>query len=133
VWQLCIIHHWVGGKRRRKRENTPQREAVASQVHRHQLKSVYIETLGFTVETACDGRSKLALLLLLLLLVLKLKKRAVWAETRRRRCSHLPTHAMIGGCSRAPLRSHRAAERVGALPVASTVAMELRRRRESSE
>ena len=51
----------------------------------------------------------------------------------RRRCSHLPTHAMVGGCSRVPLRSHRAAERVGALPVASTVAMELQRRRESSE
>ena len=32
------VHHlsWVGGKRRRTRENTPRREAVASQVHKHE-------------------------------------------------------------------------------------------------
>ena len=62
-----------------------------------------------------------------------MKKREFGQWRRRRRYSHLPTHAMIRGCSRVLLRSYRAAERVGAISVASTVAMELRRRRESSE
>ena len=63
------------------------------------------------------------------------EKKGVWAVlvAQPHQYGHLPTHAMIRGCSCVLLRSYRAAERVGAMPVASTVAMELRRRQESSE